>query len=277
VLTPAEQEALVQELESGAQSVPEFAAAHGFHTSTVYAWRRRVRSGEPVRRGGWRGGRGNFSPEERRAALEAWSKSGMTAIAFSKLWGVSPESLRGWRARYELGGPQALEPKKLGRPSGDGRSTLPEPLQAEIVRTKRRFPTFGLKKVRDFLKRFGGQSVSTGSVRKVLAAEGLHALPAAPRRKRKEIVRRRPRAIEPLLRALQPLPPAPGDPGARAGGPLLRCTGRAAQVTGGAHGTRRARARALAHAAQVGLRLRPGRRPAGVAARRARADRLGHE
>jgi len=58
------------------------------------------------------------------------------------------------------------------------------------VRTKRRFPDFGLKKVRDFLKRFQGQHVSTGSVRKVLKAEGLHELPAPPRRKRREIVRR---------------------------------------------------------------------------------------
>jgi hypothetical protein len=97
-------------------------------------------------------------------------------------WGVSVEDLRAWRRLYSAGGPQALEPKPLGRPLGDGRSTLPERLQAGIVRTKRRFPTFGLKKVRDFLKRFGGQSVSTGSVRKVLAAEGTHGLPTAPRR-----------------------------------------------------------------------------------------------
>lgn len=189
-LTPAEQEALVRELESSKQSVSAFAAAHGLHASTLYTWRRRVRSGEPVRRGGWRGGRGNFSPEERRAALEAWAKSGMTAIAFSKVWGVSPESLRGWRARYELGGPQALEPKKLGRPKGEGRSQLPEALQTEIVRTKRRFPAFGLKKVRDFLKRFQGRSVSTGSVRKVLKASGLHA-PAPKRRRKKHAVVRR--------------------------------------------------------------------------------------
>ncbi len=188
--TAAEQEALLSELGSSGASVAEFAAQHGVHSSTLYAWLRRARAGEPLRRTGKKCGRPSFSPEERRAALEAWSKSGMTAIAFSKLWGVSPESLRGWQARYELGGPQALEPKKLGRPSGEGRSTLPEPLQAEIVRTKRRFPSFGLKKVRDFLKRFGGTRVSTGSVRKVLSAEGLHALPTAPRRKRREIVRR---------------------------------------------------------------------------------------
>ena len=190
-LTPAEQESLVHALEASGQSVTEFAAEHGLHATTLYTWRRRVRLGEPVRRSGWKkGGRGNFSPEERRGALEAWSKSGMTAIAFSKLWGVSPESLREWRARYELGGPQALEPKKLGRPRGEGRSTLPELLQAEIVRTKRRFPTFGLKKVRDFLKRFQGQTVSTGSVRKVLKTEGLHEVAPKRRRKKHALVRR---------------------------------------------------------------------------------------
>jgi transposase InsO family protein len=190
-LTPAEQERLVAELESSGSSVPEFAAAHGLHASTLYTWRRRVRAGEPVRRRGWKkGGRGNFSPEERRAALEAWAKSGMTAIAFAKLWDVSPESLRLWRARYELGGPKALEPKKLGRPRGDGRSQLPAPLQAEIVRTKLRFPDFGLKKVRDFLARFQGKRVSTGSVRKVLRSKGLHVVPSKPRRKKHALVRR---------------------------------------------------------------------------------------
>ena len=190
ILSVAEQEELVRELLSSALSVPEFAAAHGFHASTMYAWRRRALAGEPVRRNGWRGGRPNFSAEERRAALESWAKSGMRATAFAKLWGVSPESLRGWRARYELGGPQALEPKKMGRPSGEGRSTLPEGLQQEIARTKRRFPFFGLKKVRDFLKRFGGQSVSTGSVRKVLKSEGLHDPAPKSRRKKHALVRR---------------------------------------------------------------------------------------
>lgn len=190
-LTPAEQEALVRELEASGKSVPEFAAAHGVHASTLYTWRRRVRAGEPVRRSGWKkGGRGNFNAEERRTALEAWAKSGMTAIAFSKLWGVSAESLRGWRARYELGGPKALEPKKLGRPRGDGRSQLAAPLQAQIVRTKLSFPTFGLKKVRDFLARFHGQRVSTGSVRKVLRSQGLDTPPAKPRRKKRALVRR---------------------------------------------------------------------------------------
>ena len=187
--TQSEAEALLAELSSSGERVAEFAVQHGLHSSTLYAWMRRVRAGGPLRSPG-RPARRCFTPEERRAALEAWAKSGLTAIHFAKLWGISAESLRSWRTRFELGGPQALEPKAVGRPRGKGRSQLPEPLQAEIVRTKRRFPTFGLKKVRDFLARFQGQRVSTGSVRKVLRAEGLHALPAPARKKRKEIVRR---------------------------------------------------------------------------------------
>src|SRR5262245_43888282 len=55
VLTAAEQEALVRELETSGARVPAFAATHGFHASTMYAWRRRLRAGEPMRRGGVRG------------------------------------------------------------------------------------------------------------------------------------------------------------------------------------------------------------------------------
>jgi transposase-like protein len=99
LIPEAEQESLLRELAASKLSVAEFAAAHDVHASTLYAWLRRVRAGEPLRRTSKKCGRPSFSPEERRSALEAWSKSGMTAIAFSKLWGVSPESLRGWRAR----------------------------------------------------------------------------------------------------------------------------------------------------------------------------------
>ena len=186
----SEIESLLEEYVASGLGVHAFAAGRGLHASTLYAWLRRARQGEPLRRTRSVRGRRVFSAEERRSALEAWSKSGLTAITFSKLWGVSPESLRAWRRAYELGGPKALEPKKLGRPLGGGRSTLPESLQAEIVRTKRRFPLFGLKKVRDFLKRFAGQSVSTGGVRKVLAAEGLHERPVEHRRRKRPLVRR---------------------------------------------------------------------------------------
>jgi transposase InsO family protein len=121
-------------------------------------------------------------------------KSGLSTLLFAQQWGVSEGSLRAWMRRYRKGGPKALETGELGRPRGEGRSQLPLPLQAEIVRTKRRFPDFGLKKVRDFLARFQGKRVSTGSVRKVLRSEGLHAPLERPRRKKRALVRRFERA-----------------------------------------------------------------------------------
>jgi transposase-like protein len=127
--TQDEAEALLAELTSSGERVADFAVRHGLHSSTLYAWLRRVRAGASLRASG-RAARRCFSPEELRAALEAWAKSGLTANHFAKLWGISAESLRSWRTRFELGGPQALEPKAVGRPRGKGRSQLPEPLQA---------------------------------------------------------------------------------------------------------------------------------------------------
>ena len=46
----------------------------------------------------------HFTPEERRAAIEAFQKSGMTQIDFCKVWGISKASLRNWLIRYEGGG-----------------------------------------------------------------------------------------------------------------------------------------------------------------------------
>src|SRR6202008_3130714 len=65
---------------------------------------------------------------------------------------------------------------------------LPEPVKQEVVAVKRRFPTFGFLKIRDFVRRFSGVSVSTGSVRKVLNAEGLRPVPVVGRKRRKKSV-----------------------------------------------------------------------------------------
>jgi transposase InsO family protein len=188
--TRSERSALLAELERSGVSVERFAAQHGVQPGTLQMWRYRARHA----RRGVRGTRPSYSPEQRRAAVEALVKSGLSTLVFAQQWGVSEGSLRAWMRRYRKGGPKALETGELGRPCGDGRSQLPEPLQAEIVRTKRRFPDFGLKKVRDFLARFQGKRVSTGSVRKVLRSEGLHAPLEKPHKRKRALVRRFERA-----------------------------------------------------------------------------------
>jgi len=142
--------------------------------------------------------RRTYTPDERRAAVEAYLRSGRTQEDFAALWGLSAWTLSRWLLIYEREGPKGLETKPRGRrrgSPGDARR-LSESVREEIARTKRRFPDFGLRKVRDFLSRFGGIRVSAGSVRNVLRERGLSggAEPARRRRRRASPPRRFERA-----------------------------------------------------------------------------------
>lgn len=127
-----------------------------------------------------------YAPEERRRLLEAHARSGMGIIQFCKTVGVSPQTLSTWKGRYELEGPKGLELRGLGRPKGSGAgSTLPGPVKEAITATKRRFPTFGLRKVKDYLSRFLGLKVSEGGVAKVIRETPDIPAPVAPKRKQR--------------------------------------------------------------------------------------------
>ena len=76
---------------------------------------------------------------------------------------ISAKSLSVWLKAYREGGPQALE----GRPGlTKGKNRKAAPISKAIRDTKRQFPDFGLRKVRDYLKRFFGFAVSTGTINK---------------------------------------------------------------------------------------------------------------
>jgi transposase InsO family protein len=117
----------------------------------------------------------------------------MGIIQFSNTVGVSAQTLSTWKSRYEAGGPKGLEPRRRGRPKGSGAGcTLPGPVKDAITGTKRRFPTFGLRKVKDYLSRFLGLKVSEKGVARVIRETPDLPPPVAPRRKvkRHAIVRR---------------------------------------------------------------------------------------
>ena len=127
-----------------------------------------------------------YTPEERRWALEAWEQSGLGAAMFARQWGLSTPTLYEWKRARARGGPQALEhPTSSGTGRPRGATPIAAPVVAEIVATKRAFPDFGLKKVRDYLARFAGLRVSTGGVRAVLAREGVAPTEDLPRRGRR--------------------------------------------------------------------------------------------
>jgi len=127
-----------------------------------------------------------YAPAERRRLLEAFARSGMRVSVFCKTVGVASQTLGAWKRRYEAEGPKGLELKGLGRPKGSGAgSTLPGPVKEAITATKRRFPTFGLRKVKDYLSRFLGLKVSEGGVAKVIRETPDLPAPVAPKRKRR--------------------------------------------------------------------------------------------
>jgi transposase InsO family protein len=119
------------------------------------------------------------TPEERRKAVQAWHESGLSQAMFARQWGVNPITFSCWVT--QAGARRAGE--RRGR-----KPSLAEAVKREVVATKRRFPAFGLRKIRDSLRRFWGFSVSTGSVRRVLSAEGIPPTPVVRRRRRKKPV-----------------------------------------------------------------------------------------
>ncbi len=139
-----------------------------------------------------REGRGKrHTPEERRAAVEAFHKSGLTQKAFARQWDVSHVTLGAWLRKHAAEGPQGLERVASGPAKRRGRSALPAPVREEVVAVQRRFPDFGLKKIRHFLARFSALRVSTTSVRRIRKAEGLPAVAVPVARKRKAAPPRR--------------------------------------------------------------------------------------
>jgi len=209
--TPAQKQALLAAYASSGATMVDFCAQHGITTASLCTWRRRQKAegdaGLAARRNARnaRGPhRGAYPPEQRRAAVEAFLASGQTLQDFARIWGVSRKIFGIWVKRYRADGPQALEPRRRGRPRRSdidlgagpvvGRR-LAAPIRELIARTKQRFPAFGLKKVAQFLFRFHAVKVSTGGVKRVLVDAGLP--PPVPVRK----VRRAPPAVRRFERA----------------------------------------------------------------------------
>jgi transposase InsO family protein/transposase-like protein len=128
-------------------------------------------------------GHRRYTPEQRREAVEAFEKAGMSQVAFARTWGVSHVTLGQWLRRHAAEGGKGLERVAMGPPRRRGRAPLAAPVHAAIAAVQRRFPDFGLKRVRNFLRRFAGLKVSLGNVRKVRRVEGLPT--AAPLRRRR--------------------------------------------------------------------------------------------
>jgi len=204
--TPEEKRALVAEYAAASaqgESMVDFCARRGVSTPSLCTWRKRLHlEGDaglasrpnPRNAAGPRRGPQSYTPEQRRSAVEAFLGAGQTITDFARVVGVSREVLSRWIKHYREAGPKALErgvsrARRARSPGPDATSTagigrrLAQPVRDLITRTRRRFPVFGLKKVRQFLLRFYAVKVSTGGIKSTLEAAGLPSTAAIGRKR----------------------------------------------------------------------------------------------
>lgn len=186
--TPEEKTRLLGQFQKSGLSYAEFAREHNINSQTMKNWVCMPDSKGIERR--------PYSATERKKIVEAFLSAGITREEFSKTWGVSRASLTKWTRAYEADGADGLMHKKATR-SDDKRvgSRIPRSVQEAIVALKREKPEFGIQKVTDFLYRFRGMKISSGSVRKTMSEHGIPVVKVKlKRRKSSDRVRRFERA-----------------------------------------------------------------------------------
>lgn len=165
---------VVEEFRSAGLSLQEFGRRRGVPFQTLHGWLKK--GGKELGKASYNGRTGPYSPENRREAVEAYLKSGMSFDEFGRVWGIAGRgTLWKWVKAYKEKGPKGLENKIYGSHSkkrGAPRR-VPEPVREEIAEVKRGNPGFGFKKIKHFLWRFRGVKVSTGTVRKTLIEKNL--------------------------------------------------------------------------------------------------------
>ncbi|MBL4862451.1 MAG: DDE-type integrase/transposase/recombinase [Crocinitomicaceae bacterium] len=139
---------------------------------------------------------GHYTPEQRRFAINEFMKSGLTQKNFAKIWNVDQKTLSTWLNAYKKDGPKGLEGGTLyGSGKKQGRKELNVLYKNEIIKTSERLPTFGLKKLQNFLFRFEGIKVATNTIKKVLKeAEVYEPKKEVKRRHSPPVIRRFERA-----------------------------------------------------------------------------------
>ena len=163
----------------------EYCQREKISLASLGRWLEGVKGAKKGKRAKGKVHRGPHSPEVRARTVEAFQQSGLSQADFCRSWGISPKTFSQWVLIHEKRGRKALMGTDLKeRPKKRGRKSTPEVLKDEIARVKTANPDFGIHKVRDFLKRFGGVKVSAGTVNKTLKEKKLEGVKVVKRRKR---------------------------------------------------------------------------------------------
>lgn len=182
-----EKSRIVEEFLDSKLSATKFALKYDIAMATLLRWKKDLNSPEQVKATSTKRG-GPYNADLRRQAIEAYRKSGLSQKDFSKIWGVAEVTLGRWNSLYDKYGPKGLEGSifqdTFRKYKERHHKRISETLQKEIIKTKLENPTFGLRKVKDFLHRFDGLKVSTGTIRKTLVEERIPLIKIVKKRRR---------------------------------------------------------------------------------------------
>ncbi len=149
-------------------NIGEFCKKNKISRSALYTWQKAYEGRKPSLKGKKKGG--PYSPNERKAAVEAFLKSRMNQKDFAKTWGCSSKTILLWCQQYQRSGHRGLEGSSFKGEAARKRGAkgISTQLKKQIVDTKTENASFGLRKVRDFLRRFRGLEVSAQTISKTL-------------------------------------------------------------------------------------------------------------
>jgi transposase InsO family protein len=122
-------------------------------------------------RGASRRRSGVWPLELRRKAVQLYLEEGLPAKLISRELGVHNSLLHEWVRRFRQSGESGLEPRRPGRKAAPGPSR--GPLGQRIANVKRRHPSFGVKRISQWLKRVLFLPASPETVRRTLHRQGL--------------------------------------------------------------------------------------------------------
>lgn len=176
-ISPEEKKLLLEQFSKSQLQYSDFAREHNVNVNTFRNWLWISKDGSGAMRK-------RYSPTEKKKIVEAFLQSNTTIRDFAVAWGVGATSLSTWLYLYQTEGADGL----MARPrKPDDRRLgmkVPKSVQEGIIEIKQKEPSYGLKRIKQWMYRFRGVKVSTGSIRKTMKAEGL-ANAQRPRRKRK--------------------------------------------------------------------------------------------
>lgn len=127
---------------------------------------------ERVKRGDAQGKHPRHHPLELRLkAVKLHLEEGYTQVWIAQQLGIAEKTLVEWVKRYRQGGEEGLRP---GYPHpGSGHAQVPPLVKHKISELKRDYPTFGVKRIAQVLRRVFFLSASRETVRRTLHQHGL--------------------------------------------------------------------------------------------------------